>query len=236
MQLVVLRLRPRQSQIAILKETKTMEGERLLETLLKRICCRAVDLLQLGVELGEPLFGSLVGRLLVGALEPVAPFLLVGLREVTDHVFSLVPLAALDFGPLAEHLSDGLAQPFAAVDDAKNALLEGESSLQKIPQQLHNWPGALGRCLREAKHLLVAFLCNSKADNHLLAGYALPVNPKGQKILLLQGPLFKLLKGLLGSLLKAPAHRGLAQAESVNELTGNSLIIALGETQQDRVR
>jgi hypothetical protein len=57
-----------------------------------------VDLLQFGVETGEPLFGGLVGRLLVGPLELLPPFFLVGLRQVTDHVFPLVPLAALDFG------------------------------------------------------------------------------------------------------------------------------------------
>jgi hypothetical protein len=41
-----------------------------------------------------------------------------------------------------------------------------------------------------------------------------------KKILLLQGLFFKLLEDLLGTLLKSPAHRGLAQAEAVHELAG----------------
>jgi hypothetical protein len=35
----------------------------------------------------------------------------------------------MDLGSVAEDLIDGLAKPFASVDDAKNAVLEAEASL-----------------------------------------------------------------------------------------------------------
>jgi hypothetical protein len=41
----------------------------------------------------------------------------------------------------------------------------------------------------------------------LLARNVLPVDPQSQEVLLLQRPVFELLKGLSGPLLKAPAHR-----------------------------
>lgn len=75
------------------------------------------------METHEPLFGRLVGRLPVGSLVPVAPFLLIGLRKVTGHVFSFVPLLALDLGSLSECRSDVLAHGLAATNDAENTLL-----------------------------------------------------------------------------------------------------------------
>jgi len=86
------------------------------------------------VEACEPLFGGLIGRFLVCPLKFPTPCFLVGLRQVADNVLALVPLAALDLGSLAEDLVDGLTQALAPVDDAKNTLLEGQSSPQKVPQ------------------------------------------------------------------------------------------------------
>ena len=86
------------------------------------ICCSS------GVEIGEPLFGGLIGRFLVCPLKFPTPCFLVGLRQVADYVLALMPLATLDLGALAEDLIDCLAQSFAPVDDSKNALLEGEPS------------------------------------------------------------------------------------------------------------
>lgn len=76
------------------------------------------------MEAHESLFGCLVCRLLGGALEPGSPLFLTLLRQVADHVFPFVPLAALNFGPLAEHLTDHLTQALATVDNAENAFFE----------------------------------------------------------------------------------------------------------------
>jgi hypothetical protein len=131
-----MQLVAREAPSQLVKEPESMERQSLFQALLKGTSGLAVELLQFGVETGEPLLGGLVGRLLVGPLEPGSPRFLVLLRQVTQNVFALVPLAALDLGSLAEDLVDSLAQSFAPVDNAKNALLEGESSPQKVPQQL----------------------------------------------------------------------------------------------------
>ena len=68
-----------------------------------------IYLLQLGVEIGETIFGGLVGRFLVCPLKFPTPCFLVGLRQVADNVLALVPLAALNLSSLAEDLIDGLA-------------------------------------------------------------------------------------------------------------------------------
>jgi hypothetical protein len=75
-----------------------MERERFLQAFSKGACRLPVDLLQLRVKTGEPLFGGLVGRLPVGPLEPGSPRFLVGLRQVADNVLAFMPLAPLDFG------------------------------------------------------------------------------------------------------------------------------------------
>lgn len=111
----------------LVEKSETMESEGVFKPLLKRARCFSIDLLQLGVEIGEPFFGGLIGRLLVSPLESGSPGFLVGLRQVTDDVLPLVPLAALDLSPVAEDLIDGLAQSLAAVDHAENALFEGKS-------------------------------------------------------------------------------------------------------------
>jgi len=64
----------------LVEKPESVKGQSLLQTLLERTCCGPIDLLKLGVEIGEPLFGGLVGRLLVGPLEPGSPVFLVGLR------------------------------------------------------------------------------------------------------------------------------------------------------------
>lgn len=87
-----------QAPSQLLEQAKPVEGERLFQPFHERIGRLPVDLLQLGMETGEPLFGGLVGRLLVDPLELPPPLFLVGLRKVADHVFPLVPLAALDLG------------------------------------------------------------------------------------------------------------------------------------------
>ena len=123
-----MQLVAREAPSQLVKEPESMERQSLFQALLKGTSGLAVELLQFGVQVGEPLFGGLVGRFLVGSLEPGSPGFLIGLRKVADYVLSLVPLAALDLGSLAEDLIYGLAQSFASVDDTKNALLKGEPS------------------------------------------------------------------------------------------------------------
>ena len=129
-----MQLVAREAPSQLVKEPESMERQSLFQALLKGTSGLAVELLQFGVETPEPLFDGLVGRFLIGSLEPESPGFLVGLRKVTDDVFPLVPLAALDLGSLAEDLVDGLAQALAPVGDAKNALLKGEASPNKVPQ------------------------------------------------------------------------------------------------------
>ena len=109
-----------------------------------------------------------------------------------------MPLAALDLSSVAEDLADRFAQPLRAVDDAKNALLEGEPSFDEIPQKLYDRFSPLSRRLREAEHLLVAGLGHSHADDHLFTSNSLPVDPESQEVLFLQRSVLKLLQGLLG--------------------------------------
>ena len=98
---------------------------------------------------GQTLFGGLIRRLLVGALEPGSPRLLIVLWQVADHVFPLVPLAPLNLSAFAEHLLDGLTQALAAIDNAKNAFLKGEATPYEVPQQFLDGFGPLGRRLRK---------------------------------------------------------------------------------------
>ena len=85
-----------QALAQLVEKSKTVEGEGFLQSLLEGACRSPIDLLQLGVETDESLFGGLVGRFLVGSLEPGSPGFLVGLRKVADNIFPLVPLTALD--------------------------------------------------------------------------------------------------------------------------------------------
>ncbi|PSO44873.1 hypothetical protein BRC21_00840, partial [Candidatus Saccharibacteria bacterium SW_7_54_9] len=74
-----MQLVARETLPQLIEKSKTMEGEGVLQPLLKGARRPPIDLLQLGVEIGEPLFGGLVGRFLVGPLEPGSPGFLVGL-------------------------------------------------------------------------------------------------------------------------------------------------------------
>ena len=137
-----MQLVAREALPQLVEKSESAKGQGLLQAFLEGTCCSPIDLLQIGVQIGEPSFGGLVGRLLVGPLEPGSPGFLVGLREVADNIFPLVPPAALDLGSLAEDLIDGLAQALAPVDDAKNALLV-RAGHQKIPMEILD----LGRCI-----------------------------------------------------------------------------------------
>ena len=128
-----MQLVAREALPQLIEEPEPVQRQGLLQALLEGACRLAVDLLQLSVKTGKPLFGRLVGRFLVGPLEPGSPGFLVGLRKVADYVFSLVPLATLNLSSVSENLADRFAQALRAVDDAENALLKGESSPQKVP-------------------------------------------------------------------------------------------------------
>jgi hypothetical protein len=69
----------------------------------------------------------------------------------------------------------------------------------------------------------------------LLPGDVLPIDPQRQEVLRLQRPTLKLLEGLFGPLLKAAAHRRLAQPKAVNELACHPLVVALRQPEQDRL-
>ena len=84
-----MQLAAREALSQLIEKPKPMERQRLLQAFLKGTCRRAAHLMKLGVEIGEPLFGRLVGRLLIGPLELPSPRLLVGLRQVTDDIFRL---------------------------------------------------------------------------------------------------------------------------------------------------
>ena len=131
-----MQLVARETLPQLIEEPEPVQRQGLLQALLEGACRLAVDLLQLSVKTGKPLFGRLVGRFLVSPLEPGSPSFLVGLRQVADNVLALVPLAALDLGSPTEDLANGLAQALAAIDDAKNAVVEAEATPDKVPQQL----------------------------------------------------------------------------------------------------
>ena len=82
----------------LLKDAKPMEREGLFETFLQGTSRRPVDLLKLGVELFQGRPGLLVGRLLVSTSQLPTPFFAIALWQVSDDVFPLVPLAALNQG------------------------------------------------------------------------------------------------------------------------------------------
>ena len=83
-----MQLVAREAPSQLVKEPESMERQSLFQALLKGTSGLAVELLQFGVETGEPLLGGLVGRLLIGRLligplEPGSPRFLVLLRQVT---------------------------------------------------------------------------------------------------------------------------------------------------------
>jgi hypothetical protein len=55
-------------------------GTSLFRALLKGARRPPIDLLELGMKIGDPLFGGFVAGFLIGALEPGSPGFLVGLR------------------------------------------------------------------------------------------------------------------------------------------------------------
>ena len=77
------------------EQAQSVERQRLFESFLQRTGGSAVNLVQLRFQFHQPLFGPLIARLLIGALEPMAPAFLVRFRQVADDVLSFVPLAAL---------------------------------------------------------------------------------------------------------------------------------------------
>ena len=83
------------------KETRSVQRQGLFEALLKGSSCIPIDLPKFDPELQRSAFLQLLrsarGRKFcaVGPSELLAPYTLIGLREVTDNVFPFVPLAAL---------------------------------------------------------------------------------------------------------------------------------------------
>ena len=159
-----MQLVARETLPQLIEEPEPVQRQGLLQALLEGACRLAVDLLQLSVKTGKPLFGRLVGRFLVSPLEPGSPSFLVGLRKVTDDIFPLVPPTALNLSSVSEDLANGLAQALAAIDDAKNAVVEAEATPDKVPQQLSDRLSSLGCRLCKPENLLVAFLGDSHAE------------------------------------------------------------------------
>ena len=159
-----MQLVARETLPQLIEEPEPVQRQGLLQALLEGACRLAVDLLQLSVKTGKPLFGRLVGRFLVSPLEPGSPSFLVGLRKVADNIFPLVPLAALNLSSVSEDLANGLAQALAAIDDAKNAVVEAEATPDKVPQQLSDRLSSLGCRLCKPENLLVALLSDSHAE------------------------------------------------------------------------
>ena len=59
----------------------------------------------------------------MGFLEFFAKFALLRLGQVGNHIFLLVPLASLNQGLLAKHLSNSLAQPLGAINDEQKLVV-----------------------------------------------------------------------------------------------------------------
>ena len=125
-----------QAPAQLLKKAQPVERQGLLQSLHEATRRLPIDLLKLGLELQEPRLCPLVGRLLVRPLELLPPRGLVGLRQVAHHVLPFVPLAALHLGIPAKNVVDRLPEAFAAVNHAKQALLEREASFDQIAKQL----------------------------------------------------------------------------------------------------
>ena len=77
-----MQLVARETLPQLIEEPEPVQRQGLLQALLEGACRPAVDLLQLSVKTGKPLFGRLVGRFLVSPLEPGSPSFLVDLRKV----------------------------------------------------------------------------------------------------------------------------------------------------------
>ena len=89
-----------------------------------------VELPQFLAELAQG--GSSLGirRPLVGLLQPPTSGRLLSLREIPHHVLAFVPLTTLDQGLGAEHRMNGGAKPLSSVDDAEQAWLYPQPTLQ----------------------------------------------------------------------------------------------------------
>ena len=68
-----MQLVAREALPKLVEKPESVKGQGLLQALLEGPCRSPIDLLKLGVETDEPLFGGLVGRFLVGPLQPGSP-------------------------------------------------------------------------------------------------------------------------------------------------------------------
>ena len=123
----------------------------LFEAFLEGPCRRPVDTLKLVVQVCKGGFRLLVGRLPVGTTQLPTPFFAIAFWQVTDDVFPLVPLAALDEAVVADRLPDGPVQATSPVGHEEESLIVGEAPIDEISEEALHRLVMLGGGLHEAK-------------------------------------------------------------------------------------
>ena len=88
-------------------QPEAMQRQGLVQSFRQTAGCGLVSVLQLTMERLERTQSLGVHGAVVGALEALAPYSLLTLGQVTHHVLALVPLAAVDQGPIQEGFPDG---------------------------------------------------------------------------------------------------------------------------------
>ena len=152
-----------------------MEGEGLLEPLIetgRRGLVHPRELLAQGLEVLDGLF---VRGPLVGALQTLAPALLLRSRQLRDHVLPLVPLAPLDEHLSLEDRQDAVPETAGSIDHHERSSRQVETSLLQTPKEGSDHHGVLRVGLDEPEEDLVPLGRHPERDDHLVLGKALAV-------------------------------------------------------------
>ena len=155
------------------------------------------------------------------------------LREVAEHILSLVPLAALDRDGRTEHLAHGRAQSLGAVEDDQQAGRCVEAALHQLAQESGAHTRILGGRLHEAEEALLPRRGDAQRDEDLIVGEGLPVEQEHQPLGIIVTTRVQRRQRLGAGADEAPRHARLGQAERLWHRFGRRFVVATGEPAQD---
>ena len=101
-------------------------------------------------------------------------------------MLALVPLAPLDEAVVADRLPDGLVQTASPVGHEENPVVEGEPSINEIPQESLYRLVVLGGGFDEAERNLLPLYGSPQGHHRLLACFAKSVHDQGYQVHFLQ--------------------------------------------------
>ena len=114
--------------------------------------------------------------------------------DVTRHIGTLVPLAALEYDRIPKHRADPLAKPAAAVHLYQQLVGMGEAPMQQILQQRFHLRTVLGTAFRKAQDDLLALGRDAHRYDHLHIGQILAIKQEHRKGVLIEAARLKCLQ------------------------------------------